>query len=1111
MSAKFFRLSILAAIALLCIVEPAYLSAQATSGDLTGTVNDPSGAVVPNASVAAENEETGIKTTVTCGADGGYRFTNLPVGLYTLRASATGFAPATVRNVAVQLSNTITQNLTLAVTGASTTIEVTAASAALDTTTAQIQTSFGTKEVTDLPTTAFSRTINGAGIWNLSLLGAGVASQGGVGQGTGPAIAGQRPDNNTFNIDGVSNNNHYTTGPLVYVSNEAIAEVSLLQNQFSPEFGGASGGIFNAVVKSGTNALHGSVFEYMQNRLLNGEDAIYAVAGLKSNPRYDNNRLGATIGGPLLRNKLFYFGNVEYNPLGQATVPGSPVSSPTAAGYSMLAAIPAVSKTNLAVLQKYLPAAPANDAGVTTVGGLNIPLGSLSFNSPSYTNSYNALVSLDYNLSDKDQIRGRWIYNKSDGLQYPASLPAFNVNSPNNNYLLSVSEFHNFTPTLQNEFRSSFSRNVNYLGVPNITFPGMNVFPVITIDDLGATMGPFGPQGSIQNLFQVQDNLSKVVGRHTIKTGYHFTDVILTNYFIQRVLGNYEYSSTQQYLFDLTPDVLGERSAGPPSFPTGFLQHEAFFNDDFRIRPNLTLNLGIRYEYVTMPVASRYQILSAPANVPGGLTFGLPKFSPNDWSPRLGFAYSPGKDRNWSIRGGFSRAFDLSYANLTSNAAPAYFEQTSDVSLSSNAPNFLANGGLSGALVPLPSDPQGALKVATNYTFGGKRPYALTWTLGVQREFKKDYILEVRYVGTTGVHLWNQTRLNIDPQVTPNNFIPTYFSMPSAATLASLGKTLGQVESYIVPGGTAEYPNNSLAVYGSQENITSYAPQAYSSYNGLAVQLNKRFSNNFSYILAYTWSHLLDDATATNFSTYLTPRRAQDFQDLRAEWASSALDHRQRFTFTPIYDWKPFKNRGWFMKNMVGNWNVSGTYTYETPEYATVQSGIDSNLNNDSAGDRAIINPAGSAMVGTDTTGYNALGQAVCLGSQSGSGGCPNASTIVAYVANNPNARYVVAGIGALANGGRNTIPLKPTDNIDAGLRKQFDFGERVHFNIGGQFLNLFNHPQFTGGYINDVSLNAYAAIARNELVPSDPLFGRFDQFYTSNSRQVQVFAKFVF
>lgn len=199
------------------------------------------------------------------------------------------------------------------------------------------------------------------------------------------------------------------------------------------------------------------------------------------------------------------------------------------------------------------------------------------------------------------------------------------------------------------------------------------------------------------------------------------------------------------------------------------------------------------------------------------------------------------------------------------------------------------------------------------------------------------------------------------------------------------------------------------------------------------------------------------------------------------------------------------------MTNIVGNWTISGTYTYESPEFATVQSGIDSNLNNDSAGDRAIINNAGAAKVGTDVTGYNAQGQAVCLGSLSGSAGCANASSIVAYVANNPNARYVIAGSGALANGGRNTFPLAPTNNIDLALTKRFSFGERFGFNIGGQFLNVLNHPQFTGGYVNDVSLNANAANARNYLVPSDPMFGRYDLFFTSNSRQVQVFAKFTF
>ncbi len=153
------------------------------------------------------------------------------------------------------------------------------------------------------------------------------------------------------------------------------------------------------------------------------------------------------------------------------------------------------------------------------------------------------------------------------------------------------------------------------------------MIPNLTIDELnGLQIGPDPntPTGSIQNLLQLQDNATKVYGRHTIKFGYHFTDVILTNYFIQRVRGDYEYSTLQQYLFDLTPDVLGERSAGPTSDPLGFLQYEAFFNDDFRVKSNLTLNLGLRYEYVTMPVASRYQMYSVAASVPGGITFAEP-------------------------------------------------------------------------------------------------------------------------------------------------------------------------------------------------------------------------------------------------------------------------------------------------------------------------------------------------------------------------------------------------------------------------------------------------------------------------------------------------------
>jgi hypothetical protein len=1093
----FLRGKWLGLFALCFLLNPGFVHAQATSGDLTGTVLDASGAAIPNAVVVALDDATGVKSTAETNAEGVYRFSNLLVGKYTVTASAKGFSTDTLKNIDLVLNTVVTANLTLAVGSTATTIEVSTGAVAIDTTTAQLQTTFDTKQVQELPAAA-----NGSGVYNLSLLGSGVSTSGGVGQGMGPAVSGQRPDNNSFNLDGISNNSIVNPGNNVFVSNMAIAEFSMLQNQFSPEFGGGSGGIFNAVVKSGTNQIHGSIYEYLQNRDLNAVNSTEWTAGFTSNPRFDNNRLGATIGGPIIKNKLFYFGNFEYNPIGQSSIPGAPTNSPTAAGYQMLANMPGINPTNLAQMEKYVPAG-TGDQGTIPVLGQNIPVGSFTFNSPVYSNAYDAVVSIDYNMSDKDQIRGRWIYNKFSAIT-AGDVPAFNVSSVNNNYMYNLSEFHNFDPTLQNEFRISFSRNVNGLPLSPLKFPGLNAFPVITLDDLNATtFGPTNPSGGTQNTFQVQDNVTKVIGRNTIKFGGSFLDNIGYINFIQRVTGNYEYSSTELYLTDLAPDVLGERSAGT-GYPSGFLQSSAFVNDDFRILPNLTLNLGLRYEYVTVPIASRYQAESAPASIYGGPTFARPYYSPNNLAPRLGFAYSPGKNGDWSIRGGFAQAYDLVYTNLTANAAPPFLSQTTDCpGVFCPQVGFLASGGLPSTLQPLPNDQAGALGVTSSYIWGGKRPYGLDWTLGVQHVFAKNYTFEARYVGTRGVHLWNQTRLNIFPQVSQSNYIPTFLSMPSAATLASLTKTYQQVSSYIVPGGNADNPTNEYAGYGSQANIVGYAPQASSLYNGLALQLNRRFSNGLSFIAAYTWSHLEDDATATNFSTYLTPRRAQDFQNLKADWSDSALDHRQRATISVVYDFMPFKDKNWLMKNVVGNWNISGTWTYQTPEYATVQSNIDSNLNGDSAGDRAIINTAGNAALGTGVTPYNALGQV------SGSAASPGPDT-VAFVANSTDARYVLAGKGALTNVGRNTFPLKPIDNFDIQLLKRFAIRESMSFNIGAQFYNIFNHAQYTGGQVSDVASTGFIG-ARNDLIPGDSLFGNFTQFYSSNSRTVQVFASFNF
>jgi hypothetical protein len=227
------------------------------------------------------------------------------------------------------------------------------------------------------------------------------------------------------------------------------------------------------------------------------------------------------------------------------------------------------------------------------------------------------------------------------------------------------------------------------------------------------------------------------------------------------------------------------------------------------------------------------------------------------------------------------------------------------------------------------------------------------------------------------------------------------------------------------------------------------------------------------------------------------------------------LDRRIRFTFTPIYDFKPFQNGNWVMKNIVGNWNISATYTLQSPEYATVQSGVDSNLNGDSAGDRAIINPNGVAGTGSGVVPYNHAGQSVASLTAPGCAGFKVLSkcqaNTVAYVAISSNAQYIVAGSGALATGGRNTLPLGRTDNIDASLQKRFRINERMAVEVGIQAFNILNHPQFTGGSLDDVVPIQTNAVSRNPLIPSSADFNRFDLYFPSNARTAQLVAKFTF
>ncbi len=430
-------------------------------------------------------------------------------------------------------------------------------------------------------------------------------------------------------------------------------------------------------------------------------------------------------------------------------------------------------------------------------------------------------------------------------------------------------------------------------------------------------------------------------------------------------------------------------------------------NDNWRIRRNLSLNLGLRYEYTTVPFTERAQTINKIADVPGVMTFNEPRNPKNAFAPRVGFAYTVGQDQKTVVRGGFSMGYDVLYDNIGILSLPPEFGSTVDVDLTNPTPNFLAGGGIKpgGTGLTTFATAAAARAATSNHVVEDiKLPTAIQWTLGVQRAFGKAYSVQVRYVGTHGYHLNVQERINVQSRVTATQFLPTYLSAPSQATLdgstTSLATLLAQPR--IIPAFSAA---------GFTNNIVQFSPFGSSIYHGLSLQVNRRFSDGLQFQGAYTYSHNIDNSTADFFSTVITPRRQHDFQNLNADRSNSALDHRNRFSLSAVYDAPWFKQGNWFMKNVAGNWQFTPIYTYETGEWGDVQSGLDSNLDGDSAGDRAVFNAAGTPGTGSNVT-------PLCKSTMPTTTTCGSSASrpfLVGYLATNGKAQYITAGQGAQA------------------------------------------------------------------------------------------------
>jgi hypothetical protein len=1105
---------------LLSLLAPAAFG-QATDSNLVGVVVDASGAAIQNANVEIQNVATGVKTTTKSGSAGEYRFNNIPVGIYNVTAMASGFATSSLKGVSLELNKTATANISMQVGTVATALEVSEAAVTIDTTTAQVGATYDSRQIVDLPIVENNGGGTFYGALQLSLLNAGVGSNGGVGQGTGPSVGGQRPMNNNFMIEGVDNNRKTITGPLVYVPTEATAEFTLLQNQFSSEFGHSTGGQFNTIVKSGTNSYHGSLYEYFQNRNLNAVDAQFVNSGIRENPRFDQNRLGASFGGPIKKDKLFFFANAEYAPLGQAFTPSSPVETPTAAGFAILdkqVGTPGFSTTNYNIFKKFVPAAPtAGDSTLFCPGSdcasakdpraITIPTGVLPISGSYFNNYYTVVGSVDYNVSDKDQVRGRFIWNRSDSLDNNANLPAFWTTLPTRYYLASAAYYHTFGPNLTNELRLAYNRFSTFFTITNDKFPGLDAFPNIQLDnDLGLQVGPDpnGPQFEIQNTYQLVENLTWTKAKHTFKFGFDGRNVISPQHFIQRERGDYDYGVLEEFLHDSVPTDQAQRNLGSTSYYGNQWATYLYGTDTWRVTHNLTLNLGLRWERTTVPIGMTYQQLNHISDAPGLIAFNAPATYNKAFAPRIGIAYSPGTSGRTSIRAGFGMGYDVIFDNVGSTAYPPQLSSTYDAN---NYPNlfkdgtFLANGGIRpGSLSGGGNLNQTDARAATSsYLPNQLPPTSLQYNLGVQHVFHNDYTLEVRYLGSRGYHLITQNRINIDAKVFPGQSLPTYLSNPGQATLDSLkwsyssSTTAKAAAAGVTNINTLPRIDPRYAALGFTTSVVGFVPFGSSMYNGLATQLTKRFSRGLQGQAAYTWSHSMDNSTATHFSTLLSPRRPMDFQNLRNEWSASPLDRRHRLVLSWVYETQWMQQASnWAARNLIGNWRITGAYTAETGELVTPQSGADANLNGDTV-DRTILNPAGSANVGSGVTPLK-----------------NTAGDTVAYLAANPNARYIRALQGSFPTGGRDTLKMPGINNWDMSLAKRFKITESKSIEFRADAANLFNHAQYTAGFVNSVRLTTQ--ITNNVfLLPQNSSFAQWSNNFPSNSRSMQLVAKIIF
>jgi outer membrane receptor protein involved in Fe transport len=1117
----------------LCLLAAVGLFGQNATGRVIGVVTDPSGSVIPKAKITVTNVDTGVSTETATGDDGSYQALLLPIGMYRVAAEAPGFHKTVTAPQKLEINQSLKIDIKLEVGSTAETVQVEANASGVETVNATLGTSVTATQIVNAP-------LNGRNVMDLALLVPGVvpglAGPTTTAGGTAFSVAGSRTDSVTFLIDGGVNNNLLSNAAVLNPNPDAVEEFRILTSNYNAEYGRNGGGIVSVVTRSGTNTFHGSAYDYIRNADFNANSFFNNEFGLPKDT-LKRNQFGASAGGPVLfpkfngRNRFFFF--VAYQGQRQTQLQSTSktqvftpaelngdFSKSNAAGtgpdtnvVKFLQAYPYFQPNAALAAQGIIDPAKINSIAKNYIKNnllTTSPTGFLASQGSAQDNRDELTEKVDLLITQADRLTVTLGSSRNPTIApfVTANIPGYPNDGFVNHYFGSITYTKTISPRTVNEFRFTAQRNRGIQSVPGVELPKAKDLGIgITPDEptgppllgfnsgMSAGFSPQGPTGLIDNTYIWSDNFIWTKGRHSFKAGFNYTpyqDNTIYDFYINGEFffygtggGSFSQNDRADFLMGLPDEFLQF-----PKAPSNIRTHNigAYFQDEWKVRKNLTLTLGLRYEYSSPKLDTQGRSFSLNygvqsqvfVNAPKGLLFPGDPSAPvgsnfpdkNDWAPRFGFAWDPKGDGKMSIRGGFGVFYDILKGedNLQFNGQAPFFgfadlffdPLSANPAVESNymsAP-FTATG------IPnsFPSKPPAKnldFDAAGFLPIGGggvyyvdprlRTPYIYQYNLSIQREIMPNTTLEASYIGSSSHKLTGL--LDSNPFV--------------LGTTKRLFDTQPGVAS-----GTFSY-------------LDTFANVSNAHYDSLALGLNRRMSDTrflgmIGYQFSYTYGHSIDNASGF---------RSRDSRVPTYAWGqfrgSSDFDLTHYVSVAATWE-LPFA-KAWSSgpKRLTRGWTLYPIVSYRSGLPLDVTAGLS----------RTRTRPGPSAAGDPQLVRANLVSpisftniEAVTNASNGRSGNFyfdpaafERASLLALY---NNNAAVTNPALRTYGTLGRNAFRGPDRTNVNLTIGKVTDITERMKFEIRADFFNALNHPLFANP-VTTITSGTFGQISSTGVITS--------------------------